>query len=177
MKLVPSLCTFAMFAAVLHSAAASGPIPPLPPFGPPQVKADKGYMALPMKKMGSGVVISYRIEGTPAPGIAVIIHLTTDSRTDAQIKLRGGEGLVLSGGDTPLTTLISPAGQITQHRVEVTPQTNGRLYLYLESSANGRGNASAIAVQVGKAQAQSKPSGNLQSMPDGERVISVPAKQ
>ena len=171
MKLVPSLFTFAMSAAVLHSAAASGPIPPL---APPQVE---GYKALPMKKMGSGVVISYRIEGTPTPGIPVIIHLTTESRTDAQIKLRGGEGLVLSGGDTPLTTLISPAGQITQHRVEVIPQTNGRLYLYLESSANGRGNASAIAVQVGKAQAISKPSGNLQSMPDGERLISVPAKQ
>ncbi len=163
-KLVPHLLILAMSAAILNSAAASGPTSPLA----------QGYTALPVKKMGSGVAVSYRIEGTPIPGSPVIVHLATSSRTDAQIKVRGGEGLVLSSSDT---TLISAAGQITQHRVEVTPQANGRLYLYLESTANGRGNASAIAVQVGKIEVQRKPSGNLQSMPDGERVISVPARQ
>ena len=165
MKLVPGLLALAVSAAVLNTAAASSPIAPL--------AQAKGYTALPMKKMGSGVAMSYRIEGTPTPGSPVIVHLTTSSRTDAQIKLRGGDGLVVSSLDT---TLISAAGQITQHRVEVTPQSNGRLYLYLELTANGRGNASAIAIQVGKAEAQRKPSGKLQSMPDGERVISVPAR-
>ena len=123
--------------------------------------------------MGSGVEIFYRLEGTPAPGKAVSLHLTISSRTLAQVKLRGGEGLVVSSAET---TLLSTAGEISQHRVEVTPQMNGRLYLYLESTANGRGNASAIAIQVGKGEAQRKPSGKLQSMPDGERVISVPAR-
>lgn len=169
MRFAPSLLALAVSAAIVNTAAASGPTLSLA-----QVQAQaEGYTALPKKKMGSGVEIFYRLEGTPAPGKAVSLHLTISSRTLAQVKLRGGEGLVVSSAET---TLLSTAGEISQHRVEVTPQMNGRLYLYLESTANGRGNASAIAIQVGKGEAQRKPSGKLQSMPDGERVISVPAR-
>jgi hypothetical protein len=162
-KLAPSLLALALSAAVLNTAAASGAIAP----------AAQGYTALPLKKSGSGVEMSYRIEGTPAPGSPVIVHLTISSQTDAQITLRGGEGLVVSSANGVLTSL---AGQVTQHRIEVTPQAQGRLYLYVESSANGRGSSNAIAVQVGKSEVQRKPSGIVQSMPGGERVISVPAK-
>ena len=169
MRFSPRLLALAVSAAIVNTAAASGPTLSLA-----QVQAQaEGYTALPKKKMGSGVEIFYRLEGTPAPGKAVSLHLTISSRTLAQVKLRGGEGLVVSSAET---TLLSTAGEISQHRVEVTPQMNGRLYLYLESTANGRGNASAIAIQVGKGEAQRKPSGKLQSMPDGERVISVPAR-
>jgi membrane-associated protease RseP (regulator of RpoE activity) len=138
------------------------------------LKSVPGFTALPVKKGGSGVEISYRIDGTPAPGTPLIVQLTVSSRTEAQVRFRAGEGLVVNGSNG---VLMSAAGQITQHRVEVTPQAQGRFYLYLESSANGRGSASAIAVQVGKTDVQRKPAGNVQSMPDGERVISVPAKQ
>ena len=137
------------------------------------LKAVPGFTALPVKKGGSGVEISYRLEGTPEPGTPVVVHLTISSRTDAQVRLRGGEGLVINGSDR---VLMSAAGEVTQHRIELTPKAQGRLYLYLESIANGRGSASAIAVQVGKMEAQRKPAGNVQSMPSGERVISVPAK-
>lgn len=170
-KVVPSLLVLTLSGAVFNTCAASGS-------SPLEVQA---YKTLPMKKMGSGVEISYRIEGMPAPGSPVIIHLTTSSRSDAQISLRGGDGLVVAQSGS---VLQSAAGQITQHRIEVTPQTNGRLYLYLESSANGRGSSNAIALQVGKSDVQRKPSGNVQLpegnvqlMPNGERVISVPAKQ
>ena len=134
----------------------------------------QGAKSLPVKKMGSGVEISYQIEGTPAPGILLIVQLTTSSRTDAQITVRGGEGLVVKDAGSVLT---SAAGQITQHRIEVTPQTQGRLYLYVDSQTNARGSSNAIAVQVGKSDVQRKPSGTVQSMPGGERIISVPAKQ
>lgn len=137
------------------------------------LKAVPGFTALPVKKGGSGVEISYQLEGTPEPGTPVVVRLTISSRTNAQVRLRGGDGLVINGSDR---VLMSPAGEVTQHSIEVTPQAQGRLYLYLESSANGRGSASAIAVQVGKMEAQRKPAGNVQSMPNGERVISVPAK-
>jgi hypothetical protein len=163
MKLAPSLLVLVVASVSLETAAASGAA----------AAVAQGYTTLPSKKSGAGVDISYRIEGTPAPGSPVIIHLTTSSQTDAQITLRGGEGLVVSSANGVLTSL---AGQVTQHRIEVTPQAQGRLYLYVESSANGRGSSNAIAVQVGKTEVQRKPSGNVQSMPDGERVISVPAK-
>lgn len=163
MKLTPSLLALALCAAALNTLAASGAT----------AQAAPGYVALPLKKSGSGVEMAYRIEGTPAPGIPFIVHLTTSSRTDAQLVVRGDEGLVITNAGS---ALLSAAGQVTQHRVEVTPQAQGRLYVYVESSANGRGSSNAIAVQVGKSEVQRKPSGNLQSMPGGERVISVPAR-
>ncbi len=163
-KFAANLLALAVSTASLNTAAASAP-PAL---------AASGYTALPMKKSGSSVEISYRIEGTPTPASVLAIHLTTSSPADAKIKLRGGEGLVVNGANH---LLLSAAGQVTQHRIEVIPQVQGRLYLYLESSANGRGSASAIAVQVGKTEVQRKPSGNVQSTPNGERIISVPAKQ
>lgn len=163
MKLSPILLALAASAAVFNAWAASGPSLP----------EAQGYRALPVKKMGSGVEMSYRIEGTPARGSPVIVHLTTSSRTDAQITLRSDEGLVVTNAGS---VLLSAAGQVMQHRVEVTPRAEGRLYLYVESSANGRGSSNAIAVQVGKSEVLRKPSGSVQSMPGGERVISVPAK-
>ena len=166
-KFAANLLVLAVSTASLNMAAASGAA------SPPTALAAPGYTALPVKKSGSGVEISYRIEGTPTPGSSLAIQLTTSSQADAQIKLRGGEGLVMNGSNS---VLMSAAGQVTQHRIEVTPQVQGRLYLYLESTANGRGGASAIAVQVGKTEVQRKPSGNVQSMPNGERIISVPAK-
>lgn len=162
-KFAPCLVALAMSAAVLNTLAASAVIAPAAP----------GYVALPLKKSGSGVEMSFRIEGTPTPGSPLIIHLTTSSRTDAQIRLRGDDGLVVTNAGSVLT---SAAGQVAQHRIEVTPQAQGRLYLYVESSANGRGSSNAIAVQVGKSQVLRKPSGSVQSMPGGERVISVPAR-
>ena len=172
-KFVTSLLALTVSAAVVNTSAASGQsqVSQVSQVSQPDAQ---GARALPVKKMGSGVEISYRIEGTPTPGIPLIVDLTTSSRTDAQITVRGGEGLVVKDAGSVLT---SAAGQITQHRIEVTPQTQGRLYLYVESSANARGSSNAIAVPVGKSDVQRKPSGTVQSMPGGERIISVPAKQ
>jgi hypothetical protein len=132
-----------------------------------------GFKALSAKQNGSGVEIDYRIEGGAVVGSPLTIVLKTSSPADAQVALRAGEGLALG---TSQAVLRSVAGQVTEHRVQVTPQREGRFYLYIESTANGRGSASAIAVQVGKTEVQRKPSGSVQSMPNGERVISVPAK-
>lgn len=175
-KLAPNLMMLSVLVLLPNAVPASGEVAPTPTSSAQVVKALKavpGFTALPVKKSGSGVEISYRIEGVPELGVPVIVDLTISSRAEAHVTVRGGEGLVMSRANA---TVISAAGQITQHRVEVTPQTNGRLYLYVESTANGRGSASAIAVQVGKMDVQRKPAGNLQSMPNGERVISVPAR-
>ena len=132
-----------------------------------------GFTRMPVKKGGSGVEIAYRIDGTPEVGLALTILLSVSSSSDAQLTLRGGEGIVLTGAVGPLQTL---AGQTTLHQVSVMPTAQGRFYLHIVSSANGRDTASAIAIQVGKAAGQNKPSGDIQVMPNGERVISVPAR-
>jgi hypothetical protein len=137
-------------------------------------KAQKnGFTSIPSKKGGSGVDIAYRIEGTPAVGSPLTIRIQMTSPFSAQTTLRAGEGLLLSQPDQ---VLQSQAGQRTEHTVTVTPQTEGRFYLNVFSVANGRGGASAIAVQVGKGEVQLKQSGNVQVLPSGERIISVPAQ-
>lgn len=135
--------------------------------------ARSGFTALPAKKGGSSVEIAYRIEGTPEVGRALTISLSVSSASDAQISLRAGQGMVLNDPVGPLQSL---GGQVTQHQVSITPTAEGRFYLHTVSLANGRGTASSIAIQVGKPAVQRKVPGNVQVMPNGERVISVPAR-
>jgi hypothetical protein len=156
----------AVFAASSHDAA-----------GPSVAKASKaqknGFTSIPSKKGGSGVDVAYRIEGTPTVGSPLTIRIQTASPFNAQTTLRAGEGLLLSDPDQ---VLQSQAGQRTEHTVTVVPQAEGRFYLNVFSVANNRGGASAIAVHVGKGAVQLKPSGKVQVMPNGERIISVPAQ-
>jgi hypothetical protein len=132
-----------------------------------------GFTPLVAKKGGSGVAMAYRIEGTPAMGSPLTIRVTMAASSDAQVTLRAGEGLVLNRPDQ---VLVSAAGQSAEHTITVVPQAEGRFYLNLFSVAAGRGSAMSIPVQVGKGAVQLKPSGNVQVMPNGERVISVPAQ-
>ena len=162
LKSIARLVVLTVSSTALMVAHASGASP-----------STEGFKALSAKQNGSGVEIAYRIEGEAVVGSPLTIVLKTSSAADAQIVLRAGDGLALSASQA---VLQSAAGQVAEHRVQVTPLREGRFYLYIESTANGRGSASAVAVQVGKVDVQRKPSGNVQSMPNGERVISVPAK-
>lgn len=132
-----------------------------------------GFTVLPSKKGGSGVEVAYRIESTPAVGTPLTIRITMSSHGNADISLRAGEGLVLDPQQQQ--NLHSLAGQSAEHSVTVVPQAQGRHYLHLISSAHGRASASSIAIQVGKGEVLSKPAGRVQTLPSGERIISVPA--
>jgi hypothetical protein len=132
-----------------------------------------GFTPLAAKKGGSGVDMAYRIEGTPAVGSPLTIRVTMASSADAQVTLRADDGLTLNRPDQVLTAL---AGQTAEYTITVVPQAEGRFYLNLFSEAAGRGSATSIAVQVGKGAVQLKPAGNVQVLPSGERVISVPAQ-
>lgn len=132
-----------------------------------------GFTALPNKKGGSGVEVAYRVEGTPAVGTPLTIRIIMSSHGNADISLRAGEGLALDPQQQK--GLLSKAGQSAEHSVTVVPLAEGRHYLHLISSAHGRASASSIAIQVGKGTVQSKPSGRVQTLPGGERIISVPA--
>jgi hypothetical protein len=132
-----------------------------------------GFTPLPSKKGGSGVAMAYRIEGTPAVGNPLTIRLSMASSADAQVTLRAGEGLTLSNPDQVLSAL---AGQGAEHSVIVVPQAQGRYYLNVFSVAGGRGSAMSIPVQVGKGTVQLKSADNVQVLPSGERIISVPAQ-
>lgn len=176
-RLAFTLCALSMaLAAPVSSTAAPDNTPGTTPgmTALMAVKARKnGFTPLPNKKSGSGVAMAYRIEGTPAVGSPLTIRITMASNADSQVTLRAEEGLALSNPSQVLTAL---AGVPAEYTVTVVPLAEGRFYLNLFSLAAGRGSASSVAVQVGKGVAQLKPSGTVQVLPSGERVISVPAQ-
>jgi hypothetical protein len=132
-----------------------------------------GFTSMAAKKGGSGVDMAYRIEGTPEVGKPLTIRIQMTSPVDAQAQVSAAEGLTL---DASSKTMASPAGQSTEHTVVVVPQALGRFYLDVFTQAAGRASASAIPIQVGKGAVQNKLTGTTQTMPNGERVISVPSQ-
>jgi predicted small lipoprotein YifL len=136
---------------------------------------EQGYKRLPIKKGGSGVALTYQLEGTPEVGKPLLVKMLMVSPADAQVVVRAGEGLQLP---TAEVVMQSTAGVPAEHQMSVVPKALGRFYLHVMSTANGRTSASAIAVQVGtdKDMPQAKPSGDIKTMPNGERVISLPAQ-
>lgn len=155
-------CAQASSAATEHDAAPSA-----------RHSASTGFVPMASKKGGAGVDLAYRLDGTPAVGKPLTLHIQMFSPSDAQATLQAGEGLQLLAPEQVMHTL---AGVRSEHTVTVVPQAEGRFYISVFSSARGRSSASAIAVQVGKGAVQLKPTGKVQVMPGGERIISVPAQ-
>jgi hypothetical protein len=130
-----------------------------------------GYTTLAAKDGGAGVVMSYKIEGTPAVGKPLTVYVDMSSSANAETTLTADNGLVLQD---PAQVLRSVAGQKSQHVITVTPQAEGRFYVNLFSTAEGRTSASSFAVQVGNSQTSLKSSVPVQVGPNGERVKVMP---
>lgn len=143
----------------------------------PAVKASKlnakGLTSLVIGKMGSGVQLAYRIDGTPAVGAPLNIVVQLSSRADAQVTLAADAGL---GLQAPQQVLSVSAGGSVEQVLTVVPQAEGRFYLNLLTSSEGRGGATGFAVQVGKGTPVLKPAGKLTVTPGGERIVSIPVK-
>lgn len=169
--------TLACFVATLLMCMGNVSAAPLAPAGSPAtaILADKGYMLLPMKKGGSGVQLTYQLGSTPEIGKPLVIKMMMSSTANAQVVVRADEGLKLQNADS---VMRSTAGSSAEHQLVVVPMALGRYYVHVMSTAYGRTSASAIAVQVGedKDMPQTKRSGTVKTMPDGERVISMPAQ-
>ncbi len=130
-----------------------------------------GYTTLAAKDGGAGVVMSYKIEGTPAVGKPLIVSVNMSSSANAETTLTADSGLSLQD---PAQVLRSVAGQKSQHVITLTPQAEGRFYVNLFSTAEGRTSASSFAVQVGNSQASLKSGAPVQVGPNGERVKVMP---
>jgi hypothetical protein len=132
-----------------------------------------GFTRIAKKKGGSGVDIAYQLARTPEVGKPLVVKIQIASSADAQVTVRAGDGLQLQSNSL---VMQSAGGAITEQEMSVIPLTGGRHYVHLLSAAGGRTSASAIAVQVGKQMQVAKPAGEVKTMPNGERVISMPAQ-
>ena len=130
----------------------------------------------PMKANGSGVVVQYRIDGTPQVGAATPVVLTLDHVTDpagASLRLQPEGGLALGGGTT---TIALPSGVPTTLTIDVTPSVEGVGYIHVFTTQYGATSATSIPIQVGNAPS-AKPSGSdLKQSPNGEKIRSMQVK-
>jgi hypothetical protein len=131
----------------------------------------------PQKANGSGIDVSYRLEGEPAAGRATRIVIVLSGVTDAAqafVRFAADPELKLEGAGAAATRL--PADRPSTLTLTVTPQSDGLRYLNVFTSQHGVTGATAIPVQAGDAAPAAAPSGKLGSTPKGDKVLSLPVK-
>lgn len=180
-----NLCSSSMIAAAtawLTLAAASAPALA---DGVPAPRAAKHAAAssrhAPMtvaarKPNDSGVAIQYRVEGTAQVGRPISIVLQFDGVSDpagATARLTTDAGLTL----TTSNSLALPAGQRTTATATVTSDHEGLAYLNVFVTQNGAMSIVAIPVKTGSGAPAMKAEGEMKPSAEGEKIISLPAKE
>ena len=128
------------------------------------------------KPNDSGVAIQYRVEGTPRIGQSVSVILQFDGVSDpagATVRLTADSGLSLATA----SSLTLPAGQGATINAKVTVAREGLAYLNVFVTQGGATSIVAIPIQAGASAPAMKAAGELNSSAEGEKIISMPAKE
>jgi hypothetical protein len=177
MNIRPSAMTTAAWLALaaLSTPALADGVP-----GARSAKHSASHRAAPMttaarKPNDSGVTVQYRVDATPQVGRGTPVVLQFDGVTGADgasVRLSADPGLTISGSDT----LALPAGKRTTTTVTVVSDRDGLAYLNVFVTQGSAMSAISIPIQTGTAAPVMKSNGELKSTPDGENIISMPAK-
>jgi hypothetical protein len=136
------------------------------------------WITTPSKKGGSGVVVRYKIDGTPTIGKALPVTLSLsgiNSESGATIALEAKDaGLNMDKQRSTPQKLASY--QATAMSLSVTPQSEGTFYITVTTEQEGRSSVTMIPIRVGHGKIAMKSSGQLTITPEGEKIISMPAK-
>ena len=127
------------------------------------------------KPNDSGVTLQFRLDAKPQVGRGTPVILQFDGVTDpdgATVQLSADAGLTVSGSDS----LTLPAGKRTSATVTVVSDREGLAYLNVLITQKGALSAISIPIQTGTAAPVMKSSGELKSTPDGENIITMPAR-
>ncbi|MET3178620.1 UNVERIFIED_ORG: hypothetical protein ABIC43_001774 [Variovorax guangxiensis] len=171
-----SMIAAACLALVAASACADSTSTPRTAKGAASSSQAAPMTAAARKPNDSGVSIQYRVEGTARVGRAISVVLQFDGVSDpagATARLTTDAGLTL----TTSSTLALPAGQSTTATSTVTSDREGLAYLNVFVTQNGAMSIVAIPVQTGSSAPTMKAAGELKSSPEGEKIISMPAKE
>lgn len=136
-------------------------------------------------KPSAPISMSYEVLGNPVVGAPVSINVS--------ISATGGQGPVSVRYDIPdRSALTFQQGQVERlevgekvvddtQQLAVVPQREGRLYVNVSAEVMTAGGimikSMAIPIQVGSAPGKPQVNGALVEGPDGEAVISMPAKE
>lgn len=127
-------------------------------------------------KTGMGVRISYVVE-RPAVGAPSQVRLTVRQATGGPpltIEVSSDGALRLQNGLADGRALQT--GPSADYALGIVPQSDGLHYIHVYLRSGDMAEALAIPVQVGNAKTLAKPV-LPKIMPDGQRVISIPAQQ
>ena len=135
----------------------------------------RGFVQTSAKKGGSGVDVAYRIDGRPQPNTPVRITVefknvnaqdgaTAAFSAEAPLVLAGPSSLALASGQTSSTTLT------------VTAPADGTYFVNVTTRQAGRPSVISIPVTVGAGGVRLQKQGTVQTMPNGEKVISLPSR-
>ena len=125
-------------------------------------------------KTGMGVQLDYAFNSAAVDRFG-LLQLTITRRgggEDATIAIQPDLGLLLAEG---LPSSPAPFNPGASYTLKVQPMTDGLRYLNVFLKSGDRGESLAIPVQLGK-DANLQKSGAVQTMPNGQRVISIPAQ-
>jgi len=154
--------------ALADAAPGARHAKPTSPRGGPMTTAAR-------KPNDSGVTLKFRLDATPQVGRGTPVVLQFSGVTDpegATVRLSADDGLTVSGSDS----LTLPTGKRTSVTVTVVSEREGLAYLNVFITQKGAVSAVSIPIQTGAAAPVMKSSGELKSTPDGENIITMPAK-
>ena len=155
--------------------------------GKPAIATDADGAALSAGKPTAPVTIHYTVIGAAVVGQPVSVNLQVSSSEP-------DEAVTLEYRTSDTSAMLFPESQAQRidlapasdngprvQQVTVIPQREGRLFLIVSAAvetANGTLFRSlAIPIQVGAGASPPEVNGELQEMPDGETVISMPASE
>lgn len=168
MRLIPpSFLVLVLAAAALQGAGAAQP----------GSQAD-GFVQAPRKAVGAGIDIRYRVVDTPAVGKPIRVEIVLGRITDpggATARLTAESSLRLETNAGPYSFASGRDGLL---QATVVPQAEGLAYLNLFVTQRGATSSTSIPIRTGDA-GTSTPlgaTGRLKELPDGSKILSLPAK-
>lgn len=137
--------------------------------------AGKAMTQAAKKPSGSGIDVSYRLEGEPTTGRAtrVVVVLSGVTDPEASVRFAADPELQLEGAGSAPARLET--GRATTFNLTVVPQSDGLRYLNVFTTQHGIGSSTSIPVQTGALPA-AKSGDKLQSTPQGDKIRSMPVK-
>jgi hypothetical protein len=136
-------------------------------------------------KPSAPITIDYEVLGKPIVGLPVAINVSVHATEDTgpisvQYSINDASALLFQEGQVERRSYRNRSELDTQ-QVAVVPQREGRLYINISAEVQTPGGSMiksmAIPIQVGNAPVQPEINGELREGPDGETVISMPAKE
>jgi hypothetical protein len=132
----------------------------------------RGMMSTRKTNLGVRVFYEFLGPGVDAAGLLTLKIMRLGGGESATLELRPDAAISLPSGLPTTKASFNPGDEYV---VKVKPAADGLHYINLFLQAGNTSEAMAIPIQVGK-NANLAKTGNVSTMPDGKRVISVPAQ-